>query len=176
MNKTIINKIGQKDLKNIIDWKGNRSLADKIMSNTQVLDQNSAQKWLKKNEEDKNQVIKGIFHLNHDQNIFVGIVRLMFIDFYSKTAELGIFIGEDDLRGKGIGGEALRLILNYAFLKLELNKVYLRVTETNSKAINLYKKYNFKVEGRLKEHYYNLSSNKYENIIYMGLFRQSHSI
>ena len=42
-----------------------------------------------------------------------------------QKSEIYITIGEHELKGKGIAKEATKLLLNYAFDTLDLNKVYL---------------------------------------------------
>lgn len=41
----------------------------------------------------------------------------------------------EEFWGKGYGREALTLLLNYAFLEMNLHRVYLRVFSFNKKAI-----------------------------------------
>ena len=61
-----------------------------------------------------------------------------------KSREFGIIIGDKKYWGKGIGFEATKLILDYCFNKLKLNKVTLTTSEFNKRAIKLYKKLGFK--------------------------------
>lgn len=60
------------------------------------------------------------------------------IDREKRTAELGIFIGEQDALGKGYGTEAVRLGVLYGFQSLELERIILRVFQSNEKAIRNY--------------------------------------
>jgi [ribosomal protein S5]-alanine N-acetyltransferase len=53
--------------------------------------------------------------------------------------------------GKGIGTEVTNLILQYAFQKLKLHRVDLRVLEYNRRAIACYEKCGFVVEGVERE-------------------------
>ena len=70
----------------------------------------------------------------------IGSVYLRDINYSFRSAEYGIFIGEDEFRGKGFGSEAAKLIVDYAFNNLELHRVFLRVFKTNIAAITSYKK------------------------------------
>ncbi len=81
----------------------------------------------------------------------VGNTSLMDFDWPSACAEVGIFIGEKELWGQGIGQRALRLVLKYAFHDLNLNRVGLRVYETNQHAIRCYEAVGFQHEGRLRQ-------------------------
>ena len=75
----------------------------------------------------------------------------MDVDLINQTAELGIFIGEQDDRNKGYGKEAIKLILDYGFNTLNLNNIMLKVYSFNEKAIKTYKKVGFKTFGVRRE-------------------------
>lgn len=75
----------------------------------------------------------------------VGSVYLRDIDREKKCAEYGIFIGEEDALGKGYGTQAADLILNYAFGKLKLRSVFLRVFADNIRARKSYEKAGFRL-------------------------------
>jgi len=59
-----------------------------------------------------------------------------------------ITIGE---KGKGYGKESFRLIKNWVFTNLNANRLWLDVKVNNMRAIYLYKKQGFVVEGTLRE-------------------------
>ncbi|MGD9130682.1 MAG: GNAT family protein [Candidatus Bathyarchaeota archaeon] len=69
-------------------------------------------------------------------------------------AELGIAV-HDDYQSMGIGTALLKHLIGIARMK-KLNKIYLHVSTVNDRAINLYKKAGFTIEGKLcKESYVN---------------------
>ena len=81
----------------------------------------------------------------------LGSVYIRDIDREHNKAEYGIFIGEDDARGRGIGTAAARLMLQYCFEEEGLHRIYLRVFASNLQAIRSYEKAGFVREGLLKE-------------------------
>lgn len=152
LNKDIyLSEILEKDLPIIIDWKNDTGLANLIMAEPQSLTNEEISLWLNKNINDKNQVILGIY--NHFNNELIGLVRLMFIDFNSGVSELAIYIGSQKNRGKGYGKQALDELINLAFHKMQLRKLFLRVRSDNKPAIDLYLKSGFYQEGCLKKHF-----------------------
>ena len=98
----------------------------------------------------------------------IGSVYLRDIDRESKKAEFGIFIGEKEWLGRGIGEEAAKLILEYGFEELELHKIKLRVLADNKRAIASYRKAGFVEEGYLREEL--LLDGKYCDLIFMAKF------
>ena len=57
------------------------------------------------------------------------------VDFMHQRAEVGIFIGDEEDRGKGYGTAALGLLIGYAFDTLHLHSLMLRVFDYNERAI-----------------------------------------
>lgn len=67
------------------------------------------------------------------------------------TAEVGIFIGEEKRRGKGLGTDALLVLASYAFKILNLHSLMLRVASFNARGIRCYEKVGFREMGRRSE-------------------------
>jgi len=80
----------------------------------------------------------------------IGVISLMNINEANASADLSVIVGERKDRDKGLGTEAIRIILRYAFEKLGLNRVGLSVFEFNEAAISAYKKLGFEQEGRMQ--------------------------
>lgn len=82
----------------------------------------------------------------------IGNIKLGNINWVHRHGELGILIGDKAAWGKGFGTDACRLLVEYAFGKLNLHKVWLAVFANNPSAIKVYERLGFVEEGRLKEH------------------------
>lgn len=74
----------------------------------------------------------------------VGCVYFRDIDRNEKSAEYGIFIGEDDAMGKGYGDETADLAVKYAKDALGLKRLILRVFSFNTPAIKSYEHAGFR--------------------------------
>lgn len=97
----------------------------------------------------------------------IGLVHLSSIDWISRVAEFGIIVGEKSARGKGVGREATALMLGYGFRTLNLNRIWLRVTEANAAAISVYERLGFKQEGTLRSGFF--ADGALQNVLVMGL-------
>lgn len=86
-----------------------------------------------------------------ENNSPVGSVYIRNIDQTHKKGEFGIFIGNVEERGHGLGAMVAMEMLHIAFEKLRLHKVYLRVFPENLAAIKSYEKAGFVKEGLLKD-------------------------
>jgi RimJ/RimL family protein N-acetyltransferase len=81
----------------------------------------------------------------------VGEVRLHSLNGRDRRARFAIGIFDSGYRGQGIGTEATRLVLTYAFDTLRLHRVDLRVLAYNHRAIALYRRCGFVQEGVERE-------------------------
>ncbi|WP_223292378.1 GNAT family N-acetyltransferase [Salipaludibacillus neizhouensis] len=102
----------------------------------------------------------------------IGRVALPFLDYEHRNTEILIMIGEKDYWGKGYGKEAFQLLLDYVFIELNLHRVGLKVFSFNEKAIRMYGKLDFQVEGKLRESLYR--NGKWHNIYLMGLLKSEY--
>lgn len=98
-----------------------------------------------------------------------GNCGLFDFDEHARSAEIGIFIGQKSLWGKGYGCEAMRLMTRHGFLQLNLNRIFLRVFETNPNAIHCYEKAGFKHEGRLREAHF--LDGRYIDVLIMSILK-----
>ncbi len=81
----------------------------------------------------------------------IGTTSLTAIDFRRGTAMFRILIGDPADRGKGLGTEATRLVLDHAFNVLSLHNVMLNVFGFNLAGIRSYAKAGFREIGRRRE-------------------------
>lgn len=80
----------------------------------------------------------------------IGDVELEQINWRSGTAEMRICIGRKAYWGKGYGTDTIRTLLEMAFERLRLAMIYLRVYESNTRAISCYERCGFVRQGVLK--------------------------
>ena len=105
------------------------------------------------------------------ENKFVGTVSLR---PYSedKKAKFAIEFYDMSICGRGIGTQVTRMVLDYAFQVKMYHKVFLRVLEFNERAIKLYKKCGFTIEGLDREGAY--IDGEFHTDIYMGLLKSEY--
>ena len=89
--------------------------------------------------------------IDKESNNPIGVTGLHEIDHISRRAMLGIFIGEEEFRGRGYGTEAVKLTLDFGFNMLNLNSTALYVIEFNKRAIKAYEKCGFKYAGKKRQ-------------------------
>lgn len=117
-------------------------------------------------------VSKGYIMVDKETETSIGIVSLIHIDYKNQNAECIIDIGEKAFWGKGYGAEGLNLLLDYAFYELNLHRISLRVFSFNERAIRLYKKIGFELEGKSREALFR--DGKWHDVIHMGILQVEH--
>ncbi|MCL2637070.1 MAG: GNAT family N-acetyltransferase [Oscillospiraceae bacterium] len=123
-----------------------------------------ADEWfddIQKIQGDKN-IRLGIF-LN-DNNI-IGDVALQDIDYKHRICAMGLGIAKIKNRGKGYGTEAVRLMLEYGFEHIGIERVTANTLEINKSAQKALEKLGFVLEGRERKAYY-FGGKKYDRLNY----------
>lgn len=77
---------------------------------------------------------------------YVGNV-LLFPNKKHYSAYLQIYIGDEHQVGRGIGLNAMQLLLDFAFTQCNFNRIWLHCLPGNTAAIKLYEKLKFHYEG-----------------------------
>ena len=82
---------------------------------------------------------------------YIGQMDMFRVDWRLRQGELGIVIGRKDLRGQGIGQEALELMQQFAFRTLGMERLEIEVHMDNQPALACYCRSGFVLEG-VKRH------------------------
>ncbi|MBU3891860.1 spermidine N1-acetyltransferase [Serratia rubidaea] len=98
----------------------------------------------------------------------VGLVELVEIDHIHRRAEFQIII-DPTHQGKGYASTAAKLAMDYGFSVLNLYKLYLIVDKENPKAIHIYSKLGFEVEGELINEFF--VNGEYRTVLRMCIFQ-----
>lgn len=105
-----------------------------------------------------------------EDDTLLGNCSLLEINQIHRKAMTGIFIGDEDNRSRGYGSEALILILDFGFNKLNLNNIMLTVLSFNKRAMAAYKKLGFKEIGRRRCSFF--MDGHYYDEIYMDILAE----
>lgn len=106
--------------------------------------------------------------LDNDQTI--GFIGLGGISWHNGNGWVGIGIGQRDYWNQGYGTDAMRILARYAFEELGLHRLTLVVFGYNTRAMRVYTKLGYQVEGRIPEALHR-DSRRWD-IIFMGLLRE----
>jgi diamine N-acetyltransferase len=107
-----------------------------------------------------------------DENIPVGHAGLYRIDLVSRVATYGIIISDSKFWGKGYGSEVTKLMVDYGFRTLGLNRIQLHVWAENVAGKKAYEKAGFKLEGTLRQAMFH--EGKYCDFYVMSILREKY--
>jgi RimJ/RimL family protein N-acetyltransferase len=91
------------------------------------------------------------------------------LDWRSRNAELGIFIGDKSFWDQGYGTEVMGVLLKHGFSTMNLYRISLRVFEDNPRAIRSYEKAGFVHEGRMRQAEFH--DGAYHDVLFMSVLR-----
>jgi len=97
----------------------------------------------------------------------VGTIAVFGINETYGSAEVGAFMIHPKYHGKGIGTEAMELILEYSFDNLNLHRIEGGYIESNTASKAVQEKFGFKKEGRERDAVFR--NGEYKDIIRMSL-------
>lgn len=153
----------REDTDNIVRWRNSDAVRRNFIYQ-ELFTPEGHEHWIETQVETGRVVQMIICDLAADRPL--GSVYIRDIDRQHHKAEYGIFIGEADARGRGIGTAAARLMLRYCFEEEGLHRVYLRALAENQQAIRSYEKAGFTREGLLRDDV--CIDGKYRNIVWMS--------
>lgn len=155
------------DIKNTQKWINDPTISS-IMGYLPIKPLVQQELWYTNLINDPSRIIFAICKIENNEHI--GNIGLGKIDSISRNASYSIFISTKENRNSGFGTEATKLLLEFAFDRLNLHKVYLRTSPNFVEAIKMYQKLGFKQEGVLREQYY--CEGKYYDKILFGILKQ----
>lgn len=96
------------------------------------------------------------------------------IDYFNSMAskvsiDFGILIAESSNRGKGIGSEAIGMLINYLFNTKSIMRIQFMTRSDNESMKFLGKKLGFKLEGTLRK--YSFDYGEYRDLNLFGITR-----
>ena len=166
--KIILRPIKKEDLIFFNTWRNNIEIKQQALLHPFPVTSEMDESWYNNIANDTSN--KSIFFtIINDNESVVGYTFLSNINWINRNCYFGIIIGDEQHRGKGIGKEVLKLIIDYVFNTLNLHKITLEVVVDNKSAITLYEKMGFVKEGILKEHVF--IANKFSDLIIMSIIK-----
>ena len=140
--------ITSEDTERIVNWR-NQDRVRRNFIDQALFTKESHERWLRTKVASGQAVQFIICEKETDRP--VGSVYFRDVDPSGRSAEYGIFIGEADAAGRGIGSETAALAVAYARDVLKLHKLKLRVFADNVSAVKSYQNAGFVREAYLKD-------------------------
>lgn len=108
--------------------------------------------WFAAMEKDENEIPYSIRTIR--DNRLIGVMVIKDIFWAARHCSFWLGIGKSADRGQGFGTDAIRAMLKYAFLEMNMHAVRLEVMSYNPGGIRAYEKVGFKLDGTLRAFVY----------------------
>lgn len=99
---------------------------------------------------------------------YLGTISLKAINLQDRNAEYAISLRRT-AQGRNVAYDATKELLDIAFSKLNLERVYLNVLSENERAIRLYEKCGFILEGEFRNHL--CLRGQYQNLMWYAMLK-----
>ena len=165
--KVYLKLLEEKDLEKRAEW-----INDPVLEDTLNYDLptslSKTQAWFNKIVLDSSRREFSIFTKEDDR--YIGFCGLINIEVPVMKAELHCVIGEKDYQHGGYGTEAYRLLQDYGFEELGLNRIYGYQLENNNAAHRVVEKLGWVREGLLRNEVF--SHGKVKNCFVVSIIRE----
>lgn len=132
------------------------------------INEHMQEEWFKKISLDDSKMYLAI---ESKRKAFLGVVRCDQWDKINQSIRVGIDI-LPEFRRQGYATEAFKILLTFLFNELALNRIWLLVLDYNKRAMHLYKKLGFRIEGKQREAIFR--NNKFNDYIMMSLLKKEY--
>jgi RimJ/RimL family protein N-acetyltransferase len=163
--KVRLRPISERDLQSFVKWLADPEVTKWLAEMDSPPTLEEEHDWYEGKREDPDNVMWAVETLD---GRLVGTTELRLMPKRRK-AELGIVIMDKSAWSRGLGTDTVRLVVDYAFDELDLNRVELTTDEDNHRAIRCYEKVGFVREGLFRQH--RLLDEKFGNSIAMAVLR-----
>lgn len=165
--KIILRPIQYQDWEETINWRNDLFIKASTLSHPFPITFEMEKKWYEDNLNNKGNCYLPFTLIDKESGKILGYFSLNNINWISRTAFVSGAVGEKDKLGKGYGKEAVKLLLNYAFEFLNLQKVCAYVNSDHP-ALKTWEKLGAVIEGKLIKHYY--GNGKYHEVLFISWF------
>lgn len=171
-DKVYLTAIERKDLVPLMNWR-NREDFKKYFREYKEINLDMQNKWYESSVlKDPNTIMFSI--RSRENNELLGCCGLCYINWIHRYADLSLYIGWENsyIDENGYAEESCKLLFNYGFNELGLNKIWTEIYEFDIKKKSLYSKLNFLIDGSLRENYY--YDGKWWNSLILSLLKKDH--
>ncbi len=98
----------------------------------------------------------------------IGYTLIKDLDHKNQCAEIGLFLSPE-FQEQGYGKDSFKTLMKFCFNELNLHRLMLEVFSFNDRAVQMYKKLGFQVEGTLRDAYF--CEGQFHNIVIMSILR-----
>ena len=149
MDTDILRPLTAEDLEMVRAWRNSEAVAQYMYTATPVTAAQQ-QAWFAQVSADAS---KHYWIISH-QGKPVGVANLYDINADFRSCYWAFYLGEENLRGSGLGAKVEMAVLTHVFDERKLNKLLCEVFVSNDKVVAMHEKFGFRRESYFRQHIY----------------------
>ncbi len=105
----------------------------------------------------------------------IGAAGLLYVNWILRSADFSFYIGLNELYidNEGLALDAARLLINYGFKNLNLNKIWMELYEFDKAKIDFFtKQFGFSIDGKLRQNCF--EDGKYHDSYIISLLKEDY--
>ncbi len=165
----ILRAFERDDAERCYRWMNDPNIVRTLKARYPIAFQNEAE-WLERaihgNANERHFAVERRDDRNH-----IGNASLHDIDWVSRAAWFGLFIGEPSAWNRGFGSDAIASLVRFAFEEMNLRKLRINVFDYNDRAKHVLEARGFTHEGRLRDDFFR--DGAYHDIVIYSIFREA---
>jgi len=153
-NKIYLCALEREDLPYLMKWR-NQAEFRKHFREYREINSDMQKKWYEEKVlKDPGTIMFAIRCTDTDE--LLGCCGLCYINWVHRNSDLSLYIGKNNayIDDSGYAEESCRLLFDYGFLELGLEKIWSELYEFDTKKIDLYQKLGMQTDGILRRQYY----------------------
>ena len=152
--KIYLDAVNKEDLPSLMYW---RNLPEyrKHFREYRELNMDMQLRWYENKVLNDNTTEMFAIRLN-DTDELIGCCGLCYINWVHRNADLSLYIGWEKsyIDNEGYAEEACKLLFDYGFKELGMQKIWTEIYCFDEKKLELYKKLGFSIDGKLRNQYF----------------------
>ncbi len=160
--------IEETDLEKLLVWRNDPSLR-RYFREYRELNYSQQLSWFNdKVNDDPSTIMFSI--INKENEELIGACGLCYVDWVNRTADFSIYLGADDIYiDDKYAPDAARLMMQYAFDELSLNRLWAEIYSFDTKKFEFFKSLDFELEGTHRQTHW--AEGKWHNSYFFGYIK-----
>ncbi|TQI70414.1 UDP-4-amino-4,6-dideoxy-N-acetyl-beta-L-altrosamine N-acetyltransferase [Gramella sp. Hel_I_59] len=167
MSDISLRLLEEKDIELVRKWRNSPEVSQ-YMHSVKLITEEQQKRWFEKMNQDDSSIYWIVEYENED----LGLAYITDIDKTLSKCSWGFYLGNVNVRGKGIGKKITIHVCRYVFEELELNKLIAEIFKFNERVIHLTEKFGFRREAYFREH--SFKDGKYIDVVGIAMLRREY--
>lgn len=160
----VLKPLSSEDLEQVRAWRNSEEVSSYMYSDEKISEEQQI-KWFEKIKQSTN---SKYWIIQYDEKN-LGLVSITDINNNLKSCFWAFYLGDQSVRGAGIGGKVEYNILKYVFEELKLNKLRCEVFVFNDNVIKMHEKFGFRREAYYREHCF--KNGKFQDVVGLAMLK-----